>query len=381
MADRAFCEFVSWDNLMASYRLAARGKRGTPVVARYELRLGDNLRRLQRALWDETWQPGGYVSFHVHEPKRRLISAAPFEDRIVHHALCRVLQPRFERSFLPTSYANRKGLGTHRAIRCAARWASRYRYVLRMDVRQHFASIDHGVLQQALWLRVPERGLRRVISVVLASGDGVHSSHAAAVPPGEDLLALCRPRGLPIGNLTSQDWSNVLMDALDQFVRRTLRGRAYLRYVDDIALFGDDPSALWQARQAIVQFLRERLRLQVHERSAQVHACAGGVPWLGFVLRPASRRLKARKLVQATRRLVAGYRAWQQGDADAGRFDAQVQGWIAHARHAQTLGLRASVLKRFPLGRFERSQRIEPAAPAAVPTHGPTKASALRCRP
>ena len=119
-----------WENLLLAWRKARKGKRGHAPAATFEQRAGENLLAIQQALVEKSYQPGGYVSFTIHEPKKRLISAAPFRDRVVHHALCNVLEPIFERRFIHDSYANRVGKGTHAALdRCQA-FARRYPYVL-----------------------------------------------------------------------------------------------------------------------------------------------------------------------------------------------------------------------------------------------------------
>jgi RNA-directed DNA polymerase len=319
-------------------------------VARFSFGVGERLLALQQALRDETWRPGPYTHFTISEPKQRLISAAPFADRVVHHALCRVIEPRFEAAFIPWSYANRPGKGTHRAVDRVQALARRHRWVLRLDVVKHFPSLDHAILRELLWRRVPEPGLRRIINLILDSGAGIHDGTPdGPLLPGDDLLALCRPRGLPIGNLTSQFWSNVFMDPLDKFVLRGLRCGAYARYVDDLALFSDDRAQLLGWRAQVIDFLARRLRLRVHEGSAQVQACADGIPWLGFVVESDRRRVKSRKVVEATRRLVGRHAAWHRDDIRFAEFDASVQGWINHVRHADTWGLRRHVLRRLPL--------------------------------
>ena len=139
------------------------------------------------------------------------------------------------------------------------------------------------------------------------------------------------------------------MDPLDKFVLRQLGCRAYLRYVDDFALFDNDRGRLLDLRDQITDFLARRLRLRVHEGSAQVQPCAQGIPWLGFVVYPDHRRVKARKVVGATRRLLERHAAWCQGEISFAEFDASVQGWINHVRYADTWGLRQHVLARLPL--------------------------------
>lgn len=192
--------------------------------------MADGLTDLMHDLRAGRFRPQPYVHFFIHEPKRRRISAAAFRDRIVHHALCAIIEPRFERVFIPNSFANRVGKGTHRAIDCAQQFARRYRYVLRADVRQHFASIDHAILLDALRPHVPEIDLLELVSLILASGAAeLRDDYSMVWFPGDDLLAACRPRGLPIGNLTSQFWSNCYLHGFDLFVKRELRCWAYLR--------------------------------------------------------------------------------------------------------------------------------------------------------
>ena len=139
-------QLYDWDNLLLAYRKASKGKRGHADVAEFEYRLEDNLLQLQRELQDQTYQPGEYHSFYIHDPKKRLISAAPFRDRVVHHALCNIIEPVFEKSFIFDSYANRIGKGTHKAIDRAQQFARRFKYVLTCDVKQFFPSIDHEIL-------------------------------------------------------------------------------------------------------------------------------------------------------------------------------------------------------------------------------------------
>ena len=137
MQSEAFRQIIAWENLLEAYRKAASGKRSLPSTARFEHQLADHLIELQEELQSQRYLPGGYVHFHIHEPKLRKISAAPFRDRVVHHALCNVIEPWFERRFIADSYANRIGKGTHRAVDRFQQFARRYRYVLRLDVVKH----------------------------------------------------------------------------------------------------------------------------------------------------------------------------------------------------------------------------------------------------
>jgi RNA-directed DNA polymerase len=337
-------ELCSWENLLLAYRLASRGKRGHACVAAFEYRLEDNLVRLQQELGARTYRPGRYNSFTIHEPKRRLISAAPFRDRVVHHALCNVIEPVFERGFIADSYANRIGKGTHRALDRCQELARRYPYVLQCDVRQFFPSIDHTILYETLARKVEDPDVLWLIEQIIASGVGVLSEEYEMVYfPGDDLLAANRPRGLPIGNLTSQFWANCCLNPFDHFVQRELRSPAYLRYVDDFVLFGDDRRRLWEWRGAIVERLA-LLRLTIHEECAQARPVTEGIPFLGFVVYPERRRLKRRKGVAFRRRLRSLAERYACGEITLDQVTASVQGWVNHVRYGNTAGLRKALL-------------------------------------
>jgi hypothetical protein len=274
----------------------------------------------------------------IHDPKQRKISAAPFPDRVVHHALCNVIEPIFERQFIPDSYANRKHKGTRRAVNRLQAFARRYRYVLRVDIVKHFPSIDHSVLLDVLAETIEDDAARWLVERIIRSGEGVLDDEYEIVYfPGDDLFAACRPRGLPIGNLTSQFWSNVYLTPLDRFVTRDLRCSSYLRYVDDFAFFSDSKRQLYDWKRSIKDFLCV-LRLIIHEAQAQVIPCEHGIPWLGFVVYPTHRRVKARNVVKFSRRLRARWAEYCSGKITFAEFDASVQGWINHVRYADTWG-------------------------------------------
>jgi RNA-directed DNA polymerase len=340
------CRF---ENLLNAAAKAARGKRGKTGVAAFEYQLADELLVLQQALKAGTYQPAPYTHFFIHDPKRRRISAAPFRDRVVHHAVCNIMEPLLDRCFIPDSYANRYGKGTHRAVDRLQQFARSYRYALRLDIVKYFPAIDHEILLHGLFQVIEEKALQALIAQIVHSGNGVlDQEYEPVLFPGDDLLALCRPRGLPIGNLTSQFWANCYLHPIDLFIKRELGFRPYLRYVDDMALFSNRKAELWAAKQAIIQRLAN-LRLRIHDHSAQVVPVAGGIPWLGFVVYPAQRRVKGRKVVLATRRLWGRYQAWYRGDISFAEFDASVRGWINHVRYADSWGLRKKVLNRFDL--------------------------------
>jgi len=352
--DTVYERLCSWDNLYLAYRKAAKGKRGKPPAACFEYRLEDNLIQLQRELRTKTYRPGAYDSFYIHEPKRRLISAAPFRDRVVHHALCTVIEPRFERSFIHDSYANRVGKGTHRALDRCQQFARRFRYVLSCDVVRFFPSIDHVILRRILARKVSDDDVLWLIDRILESGRGVLSEEYEVIYfPGDDLWAALRRRGLPIGNLTSQFWANCYLNPFDHFIKRELRcGKqrgGYLRFVDDFLLFTDEKPTLWRWKRALEERLT-RLRLTIHA-GAHPRPVTEGIPFLGFVVYPDRRRLKRRKGIHFRQRLRELLRRYALAEITLDQLTASAQGWANHTRYGNTVGLRKAVLGGVRMGK------------------------------
>jgi retron-type reverse transcriptase len=332
-----------WENLWLAYRKASTGKRGMAAAATFEYDLIENLHRLADQLREGTWEPGRYHSFFIHEPKRRLISAAPFRDRVVHHAFCNLVEPAFERSFIDHSYANRTGKGTHAARAQAQSYARRFRYVLPCDLQQFFPSVDHDVLIHTLRWKITDNRLLALAGRILESGQDVLANEYTMIWfPGDDLFARNRPRGLPIGNLTSQFWANCFLNPFDQFVTRELRCRGYVRYVDDFLLFGDDIIQLRDWRQAIEERL-EKFRLTMHPGN-HPRPVTEGIPYLGFVIDPVTIRLKSRKAVHMSRKLRRMTDEYHRGEIDIEAIDVTVAGWVNHVRFGNTVGLRKRVL-------------------------------------
>ena len=179
--------------------------------------------------------PGGYRSFTVHDPKRRRISAAPFRDRVAHHALMNIIGPLFERQFIYDTYANRVGKGTHAALDRCTYFMRRYRYVLPCDIKQFFPSIDHAILRETLTKTIGDRRTMSLCERIIASGAGIlDDEYDVTYFPNDDLFAASRQRGLSIGNLTSQFWANVYLGFIvfpDHRRLKPRKGYTYRRHL------------------------------------------------------------------------------------------------------------------------------------------------------
>lgn len=340
-----FPQIIAFSNLLPAYYRARQGKKKTGEMHTFHFNLENNLWDLHDALLNGTYQPGPYRNFTIYEPKKRLVSAAPFVDRVVHHALCHITQPLFEQKFIHDSYANREGKGTHKALDRAQQWVRHYPYVLKADLRKFFPSIDHQILLETLSRTIACPPTLNLCRQIIASGDGILADeYPMHWFPGDTLLTpIERARGLPIGNLTSQLWANVLLNRLDHFVKETLRVKAYLRYVDDFLLFGHDKTSLWQAREEIAEFLIQ-FRLTLHPNKCHVMPTAKGVPFLGFRIYPTHRRLLGDSLRRARRRLKWQRQALASGELTTEEFRRSLASWIGHVQHGDTYRLRRLLL-------------------------------------
>lgn len=340
-------QLISFQNLLSAYYTARKGKRLRSYAGRFELRLEEELLALQDALHRRTYRPGAYTSFYVYDPKKRLVSAAPFRDRVVHHALYNVLGPIYEPRFIYDSYACRPGKGTHRAVRRCWAFMQRHAYGLKADIRQYFPSIDHAVLQTMLRKKIADPAVLWLIDVILDSGRSIHTrDYVMQWFPGDDLLAACRPRGLPIGNLTSQFFANVYLHELDMFITTQLRWRHYLRYCDDFVLFGNDKGKLREVKAAIADFLGN-LRLRLHPKKSLLFPVKTGLEFLGYRLLPTQIRLKKANVRRFVIRLQHSQQEYEHGRLSLHALQSSLQAWIAHATHANTYRLRTSLLKHF----------------------------------
>lgn len=331
-------------NLWFAYKQAAKGKRYKPATAYFEYNLEKNLLELEKELASESYWPGEYHNFYIQKPKRRLISAAPFRDRVVHHALMNVIEPLFERQFIFDSYANRKGKGTHKALDRCTYFLRRYQYVMHLDVRQFFPSIDHEILFGILSRTIGDKRTRNLVMKIISSGAGVQAGEYEMIYfPGDDIFSANRPRGLPIGNLTSQHWANVYLNQLDQFAKRVLKCRAYIRYVDDVLLFAKSKRTLHGWREEIISFLKT-LRLIIHESKAQPRPTETGIPFLGFQVFPSHRRIRPQNGCAFQRRLRRMLVDVQRGSLTQKDFSSRLVSWLNHARYGDTWSLKRSIL-------------------------------------
>jgi hypothetical protein len=271
-----------------------------------------------------------------------VIAAAPFRDRVVHHAVMNVIEPLIDPTFIYDSYACRRGKGVHAAVNRYQGWARSNVYALKMDVQQYFPSMDQDILKDKLNRRIKDPGVLALLTRIIDGGPA-YGSPGMPYFPGDDLLTpLERRRGIPIGNLTSQFFANLYLDALDHHIKETLRVKAYLRYVDDTVILGNDKGRLHELRELV----RERLadeRLCLHPRKAQVTRVRDGLDLLGYRVFADRRRLRNDNGFRFRRRLRRLAQGFADGTLGWDDINPTVQSWVGHARHAGTVGLRRRI--------------------------------------
>jgi RNA-directed DNA polymerase len=339
-------QVISFENLLKASRQAQRNKRYRGNVLAFNDNIEAELFSIQDELIDQTYEPGAYRSFRIFEPKPRLISAAPYRDRVIHHALCNIIVPPLELTFIPTSYANRKGYGTHRALKQFVTHARTYRYVLQCDIRKYFPSIDHDILKAILRAKIKCKETLGLIDRIIDSSNAQEPMEEYF--PGDTLFTpYVRRRGLPIGNLTSQFFSNCYLNGLDHFVVDRLRISPYLRYVDDFALFSDDRTQLVEAREAIESYLIQ-LRLRVHPIKSQLSETRVGANFVGFRVLPDRIRIRNDNLARSRQRLKKMRSLYAAGYLDGGKGVRSFGSWMAHLNHADTWRLQQCLMAAYP---------------------------------
>lgn len=340
-----FPAIYDFESLYRGHLKARLGKRNRPAVMHFEQDLESNLIQLQNELiWDQ-YQTGRYHRFHVFEPKKREIASVPYRDRVVQHSLVAQLEPLWDPCFIDHSYACRTGRGMHRGADAAQGMLRKVQreheqvYVLKADVSKYFASVDHGVLKSILRRKIRCNRTYELCANIIDSG--IHPATLA-------------PKGLPIGNLTSQLWANVYLHELDLYAKHQIKARHYVRYMDDFVIVHHDKAWLHEARRELEQFLWDSLRLTTNDKT-QVFPVAQrqgrGLDFLGYHIWPTHRRLRKDSIRRIKRSLKRLQRQYAEGSITLELVRQTVQSWIAHANHADTQGLQESVLDQFTFRR------------------------------
>ena len=274
-----FESVVDFEHLHKSAWQARRGITLNSDTARFFYELESNLLTIQHELIEQTYKPQSFRSFVIQDPKVRLIQAAPFRDRVVHHALCSVLQPHLERSYFADSYACQKGKGNHKAVHRVQHLLRRFTWVGKIDIHHFFESLHHPTLYRMLERRIADD---RVISLTKAIISHGHSR-------------VSTERGVPIGNLTSQHFANFYLDALDHYIIEQTPVLALVRYMDDVIIFANTKRDVVDGISLLDGFVQDALHLSLKDNQTHIRPSQRGIEFLGFAITPSGIRFDSRR--------------------------------------------------------------------------------------
>ena len=272
-----YSSLISIENLFQAWEEFKKGKHGKHDIQILELHLEDNIFDLHHRLKNKTYRHGTYKDFYVNDPKRRHIHKSNATDRVLHHLLYKHLYQIYDKTFICDSYSCRTGKGTHKAVRRLETFArivshnyTRECWALKLDIKKFFDSIDHNILKNLLYKKVKDQNISNLIDEVI---DSFHSEAGSG-------------KGIPLGNLTSQIFANIYLNELDQFIKRDLKIKYYLRYADDFTIINTDVGKLNSYLVSIVDFLKDQLKLELHPNKISLRKLKWGIDFCGYIVLP-----------------------------------------------------------------------------------------------
>jgi len=334
-----FDKICSFENLHLAYLKARKCKRYRNEILKFSYNLEENLLNLQEELLNQTYQHGGYREFIVCDAKKRHIKAAPFRDRVAHHALCNVIEPIFDKGFIYDTYACRAERGTHKAIK---RFQSFLKnnlnsYCLKCDISKYFDNIDHQILFKLIQKKIVDQKVLWLIKRILESSNKEFG------------------KGIPIGNLTSQLFANIYLNELDQFVKHKLRMKYYIRYMDDFLILGYDKKELHRIEKEIKKFLQDKLKIELHPKKANVfpihpvrydklsNGASKNIDFLGYRIFGTHKLLRKSTVKRFIRRTKAYQRKSKMDLISQEKFNQSLQSWLAYACFGNSYQLRKNL--------------------------------------
>ena len=323
-------------NLEESYKRTQSGNRKYRKEAIYfAMSKERKLRDLKKELKDKTYRPGSYIEFYVFEPKKRLVHAPHIRDKIVQFSIHTVLQGIYRSVFIKDSYACLEEKGMHEAVHRIqhymrlAQWKYEEPYIVKIDVRKFFYSINRDILKTIYRKKIPEseQDFLRILDMIVDSS-----------PEGE--------RGLPLGNVTSQDFANIYLNEVDQFCKRYLGLKWYVRYMDDICIIVKDRETARDVLAKIRTYVKDHLDLELNEKT-HIYPLAQGINTLGFRIHTTHLEVRNSSKAAMKRRIKKIDEKVQSGRLTKKQAQQAVNAWLGHARHSNSYNLAKKIFEKY----------------------------------
>jgi len=323
-----FEEIISLENLFSAWQEFRLGKRNKPGVQEFEYNLEDNIFQLYRELEDRTYRHSYYTSFYIQDPKLRYIHKARVKDRVLHHAVFRILYHVFDPTFIFDSYSCRLKKGTHKAVNRLQQFAKKVGknnatdcFILKCDIKKFFDSIDQDILISLIEKQVRDKDAVWLIKKIVKS------------------FSILPHKGLPLGNITSQLFANIYLNELDQFIKHKLKIRCYIRYCDDFVILSDNKEYLENLIYTINSFLKDRLKLSLHSDKIKIRKYHQGIDFLGYVSFPHYRILRIKTKKRMFRKIEQRIEELKQGKISRASFDQTIHSYFGVLKHCNSYKL------------------------------------------
>lgn len=325
---------MAWDEFK-------KGKYNKYDVLKFGYHLEQNIFQLHRDLVSKKYKHGPYKSFYITDPKRRHIHKATVRDRVVHHAIYKILYPIFNKTFIATSFSCRVGKGTHKGVLWLAKSVRKVSknytkpcFILKCDIRRFFDSVDHNILITILNKRIKDKEARCLLDEVVRG-----------FPSG--VFNLFDKVGLPIGNLTSQLFANIYMNEFDQLIKQDLKVRYYARYTDDFVIVSENEQYLKAILKPIADFLGKELKLTLHSHKVEIRKLHSGIDFLGYVILPHHKLLRVKTKRRIYKCLIEKIQEYKRGKINKISVERSLYSYLGVLSHANTYKLRENLINLF----------------------------------
>lgn len=336
----------SYENLYQAYLEARKGKRFRDEVLKFSYNLEENLMEISEELKNHTYKVGGYREFYVYEPKKRLIMALPFKDRVVQWAIYQLINPVFDKTYINDSFGCRVDKGTHKAVQRLYYWLKivgkkeqKY-YYLKLDISKYFYRVDHKILIDLLRKKIKDKELLMLLENIINYNE---------VPFGLKLFGnvddpddRIHGKGMPIGNLTSQMFANLYLNELDQYCKRELGIKYFVRYMDDVIILSNDKNKLHEYKELIEKFIQDKLNLNLNNKTA-IRPISLGVEFVGYRLWPTHIKLRKKTSLKMKKRIKYVIKRYNRNEMTFEKVNNTIQSYMGIMKHCNSYRLQQKV--------------------------------------